>query len=51
MTLEWEIKIIDGLIKENPEATIYDYLKLKAELIEIEKATIIDKFLNQRIRA
>lgn len=51
MTLEWKIKIVDELIREDPEATIYDYLKLIAELMQIEKATVIDEFINHRLRA
>jgi hypothetical protein len=37
MTLSWQISIIDGLIKENPEATIKDYLVLCEDLKNIEQ--------------
>jgi hypothetical protein len=38
MTLTDYIKIVDSLIKENPDSTIKDYLELKTELELIEKS-------------
>lgn len=34
--LAWRIAIINGMIKENPESTIMDYLILLYELEQIE---------------
>lgn len=36
MDLQWQIDIINGLIKENPESTVGDYFKLLAEIKAIE---------------
>lgn len=35
ITLEWLNKIVDELVKENPEATIKDFIELKQELEQI----------------
>lgn len=32
MTLSWQISIIDGLIRENEETTVGDYLKMMARM-------------------
>lgn len=39
MTLEARDKLICDLIKENPDATIKDYLEVCKEVIGIEEAT------------
>lgn len=39
MTLEARDKLICDLIKENPDATIKDYLEVCKEIIGIEEAT------------
>lgn len=36
MNLQWQIQIVDGLIKEDPDATIADYMELVKELSIIE---------------
>lgn len=42
MDLNWQIDIINGLIRENPESTIKDYLKLLADILSIEEGDIIE---------
>lgn len=39
MTLEARDKLICDLIKENPDATIKDYLEVCKEIVGIEEAT------------
>jgi len=56
MTLEAKDKLINDLIKENPDATIRDYLEVCKEIIGIENASgtagaqamIMNAFMNTR---
>lgn len=42
MTLCERIKLVDDMIRENPDSTIKDYMELMGELVKIERATIIN---------
>lgn len=53
MDLQWQIKIIDELIEENPESTIKDFLEIFYELFVIDNATVqnaIRKEINGQIK-
>lgn len=41
MTLCERTKLIDDMIRENPDATIKDYFELMGEVNKIERATLI----------
>lgn len=41
MTLEAKTKMIEGLIRENPESTIADYLVLLADIESIERGDMV----------
>jgi hypothetical protein len=48
MTLEAKDKLIDDLIKENPDSTIKDYLEVVKEIEQIETADTVS--VDQAIR-
>jgi hypothetical protein len=56
MTLKAKDKLICDLIKENPDATIKDYIEVCTEVMRIEKASgvviaeskIVKGFINRR---
>jgi hypothetical protein len=53
MTLEEQTKLIEDLIKENPDSTIKDFLELVKEIDKItEMATVVklQTFLHGRIK-
>lgn len=39
MTLCEKIRLIDDMVRENPDATIKDYMELMGDLNKIERAT------------
>ena len=43
MTLDYQIKMIDDLIKENEESTIKDFSDILSEIQEIEKEVTLRK--------
>lgn len=44
MTLIEEQKLIDDMIKENPDTTIKDFLELKSEITGIEKSVPVIRY-------
>ena len=46
MNIQWQNDIINGLIRENADATIADYKELVKELSEIEKHAFVESTIN-----